>query len=46
MEGQEIAPSKLIIMPGAARATTTKRRFADLVIAGLIVALAIGGLVM
>lgn len=46
MEGQEIVTNELIIMPCAARAIRARPRFADLVIGGLIVALAIGGLVM
>ena len=46
MEGREIVTTELIIMPCTARAPSAKPRFADLVIGGLIVALAIGGLVM
>lgn len=46
MEGQEIVTNELIVMLGAARATRARLRFADLVIGGLIVVLAIGGLVM
>jgi hypothetical protein len=46
MEGQEIVTNELIIILGPARATRARPRFADLVIGGLIVALAIGGLVM
>jgi hypothetical protein len=46
MEGQEIVTNELIIMLGPAPATRERLRFAELVIGGLIVALAIGGFVM
>jgi hypothetical protein len=46
MEGQKIVTNELIIMLGAGRAARARPRFADLVIGGLIVALAIGGLVV
>jgi hypothetical protein len=46
MERLEIVTNELIIMPGAARAIRATPRLADFVIGGLIVALAIGGLVM
>ena len=46
MAGKEAVTNPLITRFGAARATKARPRFADLVIRGLIVALAIGGFVM
>jgi hypothetical protein len=46
MEPPDKAPSELVLMLSTTQSIGTRRRFANLVIGGLLVALAIGGFAM
>jgi hypothetical protein len=46
MERPDKSPSELVLMLSTTQSIETRRRFADLVIGGLLVAFAIGGFAM